>query len=86
MKHKDLVLAHLQTVQLLTRVTVTTVEVSWGMDLLWAKGTAKVIQLQNRSSNAGTWTSYSFSDWPPELPSLPQYAPQDQENTEKWGY
>ena len=23
---------------------------------------------------------------PPELPSLPQYSPQEQENAEKWGY
>ena len=56
------------------------------MDLLWAKKTAKLIKLQNRSSTARSWTSYGSSDCPPELSSLFQYSPQEEENAEKWGY
>lgn len=56
------------------------------MDLLWAKKTAKLIKLQNRSSIARSRTSYGSSDCPPELCSLSQYSPQEEENAEKWDY
>ena len=56
------------------------------MDLLWAKKTAKLIKLQNRSSIARSRTSYGSSDCPPELSSLSQYSPQEEENAEKWDY
>ena len=73
-----LVLAHLQTVRLLTRVTVTTVGASWGMDLLWAKGTAKLIKGQNRQLDCSNLNKL-WLQWlaPPELLSLSQCSPQE---------
>ena len=43
-------------------------------------------RLQKGSPTSGTWTRYGSGDWPPDLPSLPQYSLQEQENAEKWGY
>ncbi|CAI9177582.1 unnamed protein product [Rangifer tarandus platyrhynchus] len=47
---------------------------------------AKLIKLRNRSSIARSRTSHGSSDCPPELSSLSQYSPQEEENAEKWDY
>ena len=59
-KHKDVILAHLDGVQLPTQVAI--VGAIRGMYLLWARETAKFIKLQKRQFN---WTSYGPSDWSP---------------------
>ena len=54
------------------------------MEILWAKGTAKLIKLQNRQLEPEQ--VMALVNGPPELPSRPQYSPQEKDKAEIWGY
>ena len=56
------------------------------MDLLRAKGTAKLIIANRAARLQESEQIMALVIGPPELPGLPQYSPQEQENAEKWGY
>ena len=53
------------------------------MDVLWAKVTSKLMEFQNRELDWRNldklWLYWLLSS---ELPGIPQYSPQDQENAE----
>ena len=86
-KHKDLILTLWEAAQLQTQVAVVHCRVFRGMDVLWAKVTSKLMEFQNRELDWRNldklWLYWLLSS---ELPGIPQYSPQEQENAEKWGY
>ena len=86
-KPKDLILALLEAVQLLTQVAVIHCKGHQKDGSFISQGNNKADQATKQAvQSQEPDQSMALVIGPPELPGLPQYSPQEQENAEKWGY
>ena len=85
LKHKDVMSALLEAVQLLTQVEVNRAHQRGGSFV--SQGNSKAGQIVKQAA----WSQESkqvmaLAIGPTELPSLHQYSTQEQEHAEKWSY
>ena len=82
-----MILALLEAVQLPTQVAVTHCRGRQRDGSFVSQGNSKADQIAKQAARLQEPEQViALVVGPPELPSLPQYSPQEQENAEKWGY
>ena len=86
-KHKDLILALLEAVQLLTQVSVIHYRGHQRNGNFLTQGNSKADQTAKQAAPLQEPEQVmALKIGPPEFLSFPQYSPSEQENAEKWGY